>query len=132
MDVGTMTPRPFGSGVASAAAAAAEFSAGGWAWRTRPRATPGKPVRIGASNPSVCAAASAVPTEHHHGVRFRPLGLPGKGYGWDLEARIEKVIYACRFMTFLAIAGSLAGSVLCFLKVLDSSAHRVHLFGLPI
>jgi uncharacterized membrane protein YqhA len=33
-----------------------------------------------------------------------------------LEARIEKFIYSCRFMTFLAIGGSLLGSVPCFLK----------------
>jgi hypothetical protein len=42
-------------------------------------------------------------------------------FGSDLEAGIEKAIYACRFMAFLAIAGSLAGSVLCFLKVLPLS-----------
>ncbi|XP_019701886.1 uncharacterized protein [Elaeis guineensis] len=33
-----------------------------------------------------------------------------------LEEEIEKVIYRCRFMTFLGIAGSLMGSILCFLK----------------
>ncbi|XP_078173224.1 uncharacterized protein LOC144567058 [Carex rostrata] len=32
------------------------------------------------------------------------------------EAMIEKVIYGCRFMTFLGITGSLMGSVICFLK----------------
>lgn len=107
-------------GVTSAAAAEVSAGAGyrGWAWRPRPRQ--GQRVRLGASSPHA-AAASAVhtrDTERRHGEPFhRPLLLPGgKGYGSDLEARIEKAIYACRFMTFLAIAGSLAGSVLCFLK----------------
>ncbi|KAE8773888.1 hypothetical protein D1007_53813 [Hordeum vulgare] len=115
-----MRPRPFGSGVASAAAAEASVGAGcrgGWAWRPRPRARPGQRVRVrGTPSPHAAAAASAVHAEPHHGVRFRPFGLPREGFGSDLEAGIEKVIYACRFMAFLAIAGSLAGSVLCFLK----------------
>ncbi|CAN6486994.1 unnamed protein product [Victoria cruziana] len=42
----------------------------------------------------------------------------------DLEESIEKAIYRCRFLTFFAVLGSLAGSVLCFIKgcnyVLDS------------
>jgi hypothetical protein len=60
-----------------------------------------------------------VRTEPREGVRFRPFGLPQRAvFGSYLEAGIEKAIYACRFMAFLAIAGSLAGSVLCFLKVL--------------
>ncbi|KAG0616942.1 hypothetical protein M758_5G153800 [Ceratodon purpureus] len=33
-----------------------------------------------------------------------------------LEALIERVIFNCRFLTLMAVAGSLAGSVLCFLK----------------
>ncbi|CAE6187524.1 unnamed protein product [Arabidopsis arenosa] len=33
-----------------------------------------------------------------------------------LEEGIEKVIYSCRFMTFLGTLGSLLGSVLCFIK----------------
>uniref|UniRef100_A0ACD5ZBE4 Uncharacterized protein n=2 Tax=Avena sativa TaxID=4498 RepID=A0ACD5ZBE4_AVESA len=112
-----MRPRPFGSGVASAAPAEVSAGAGyrGWAWRQRPRARP-RGVRVrGASSPA--AAASAVHTEPHHAARFRPFGLPARaGFGSDLEAGIEKAIYACRFMAFLAIAGSLAGSVICFLK----------------
>ncbi|VAI78730.1 unnamed protein product [Triticum turgidum subsp. durum] len=117
-----MRPRPFGSGVASAAAAEASVGAGcrgGWAWRPRPRARPGQRVRVrGEPGPhaAAAAAASAVHAEPDHGVRSRPFGLPRAGFGSDLEAGIEKVIYACRFMAFLGIAGSLAGSVLCFLK----------------
>lgn len=34
----------------------------------------------------------------------------------SLEEGIEKAIYGCRFMTFLAVCGSLLGSLLCFLK----------------
>lgn len=33
-----------------------------------------------------------------------------------LEESIEKAIYRCRFMTMLAVIGSLMGSILCFLK----------------
>ncbi|XVF13784.1 hypothetical protein REPUB_Repub08aG0237400 [Reevesia pubescens] len=33
-----------------------------------------------------------------------------------IEEDIEKVIYRCRFMTLLAVFGSLTGSVLCFIK----------------
>ncbi|KAK8626324.1 hypothetical protein V6N13_133975 [Hibiscus sabdariffa] len=33
-----------------------------------------------------------------------------------IEERIEKVIYRCRFMTLLAVLGSLTGSLLCFIK----------------
>uniref|UniRef100_A0A453SM24 Uncharacterized protein n=1 Tax=Aegilops tauschii subsp. strangulata TaxID=200361 RepID=A0A453SM24_AEGTS len=133
-----MRPRPFGSGVASAAAAEVSVGAGcrgGWAWRPRPRARPGQRVRVrGEPAPHAAAAASAVHAEPHHGERFRPFGLPRAGFGSDLEAGIEKVIYACRFMAFLGIAGSLAGSVLCFLKVLsllNSSARQVHLRASP-
>ncbi|MED6171365.1 hypothetical protein PIB30_040067 [Stylosanthes scabra] len=34
----------------------------------------------------------------------------------DLEARIEKVIYRCRFFASLGVFGSLIGSFLCFIK----------------
>ncbi|MED6142924.1 hypothetical protein PIB30_002216 [Stylosanthes scabra] len=34
----------------------------------------------------------------------------------DLEARIEKVIYRCRFLASLGVFGSLIGSFLCFIK----------------
>lgn len=33
-----------------------------------------------------------------------------------VEEDIEKVIYRCRFMTFLGVFGSLLGSILCFIK----------------
>ncbi|OMO93726.1 hypothetical protein COLO4_16739 [Corchorus olitorius] len=33
-----------------------------------------------------------------------------------LEETIEKVIYRCRFLTLLAVFGSLTGSILCFIK----------------
>ncbi|CAL9758837.1 unnamed protein product [Musa acuminata subsp. burmannicoides] len=42
----------------------------------------------------------------------------------DVEEKIEKVIYRCRFFAFLPVAGSLMGSIICFLKgctyVIDS------------
>lgn len=34
----------------------------------------------------------------------------------NLEENIEKVIYRCRFLTILAVWGSLVGSLLCFIK----------------
>ncbi|URE39020.1 Uncharacterized protein family, UPF0114 [Musa troglodytarum] len=34
----------------------------------------------------------------------------------DVEEKIEKVIYRCRFFAFLPVAGSLMGSIICFLK----------------
>ncbi|KAL6180870.1 hypothetical protein ACLB2K_047529 [Fragaria x ananassa] len=33
-----------------------------------------------------------------------------------IEADLEKVIYGCRFMTFMAVLGSLIGSLLCYIK----------------
>ena len=95
----------------------------GWAWRPRPRG-----ARLAGVSPkcshAAAAAEGAVHSEHHHrrrgvrGVLFRPVGFPRTEDAWKLEERIEKVIFACRFMTFLGIGGLLAGSIPCFLKVL--------------
>ncbi|KAF8033452.1 hypothetical protein BT93_D2152 [Corymbia citriodora subsp. variegata] len=41
-------------------------------------------------------------------------GSPDKSEAW--EENIERVIYQCRFMTFLGVSGSLVGSFLCFVK----------------
>ena len=115
-----MKPRPLvvaaGEGLVGAGGA-------GWAWRPRPRARlPGVSPKC---SHSAAAAEGAVQSEHHRrrgggvrGVLFRPAGLPRTENDWKLEERIEKVIYACRFMTFLGIGGLLAGSIPCFLKVL--------------
>lgn len=117
-----MKPRPNGFGAAAAAEVLVGGGCGGWAWRPRPRpatavSTAAMAVR-GPGTTQAAAAASAVHSERHrggvHGLQLPPLRLQ---FTADLEARIEKVIYACRFMTFLAIAGSLIGSVPCFLKV---------------
>ncbi|TVU07630.1 hypothetical protein EJB05_40994, partial [Eragrostis curvula] len=92
---------------------------GGSAWRPRARA---RWAAVSPKCPHAAAAATgAVHSEHHHhhrvsGVLFRQDGLPGTEYWSELEARIEKFIYACRFMTFLAIGGLLLGSVPCFFK----------------
>ncbi|CAL9149652.1 uncharacterized protein LOC135617465 [Musa acuminata AAA Group] len=57
------------------------------------------------------------------GLRRDPV-LDSSGDANDMEEKIEKVIYRCRFFAFLAVAGSLMGSVICFLKgctyVIDS------------
>ncbi|XP_057758581.1 uncharacterized protein LOC130979216 isoform X1 [Arachis stenosperma] len=34
----------------------------------------------------------------------------------DLEARVEKIIYRCRFLAIFGVFGSLIGSFLCFIK----------------
>ncbi|MBA0795103.1 hypothetical protein Gohar_019373 [Gossypium harknessii] len=45
------------------------------------------------------------------------LDTPGSSNKLEaMEERIEKVIYRCRFMTLLAVFGSLTGSFLCFIK----------------
>ncbi|KAK3134537.1 hypothetical protein QOZ80_6AG0550460 [Eleusine coracana subsp. coracana] len=110
------TPTAMPSGCRSAAAC------GGWASRPRPRARPAA-VSPRCSHAAPAAAAGAVHTEseHHHGrtvreVLFQPVRPPGMEYGSEFEERVEKFIYACRFMTFLAIGGSLLGSIPCFLK----------------
>ena len=116
-----MKPRPLDYGCGPAAAAAAGCA--GWAWRPRPRGggrSPGVSPKC-SNSPNSAAAAGAVHSEHHRRgdsvVLLRPVELPGTGYGSEVEARIERVIFACRFMTFLGIGGLLLGSVPCFLKV---------------
>jgi hypothetical protein len=42
----------------------------------------------------------------------------GTKFGAELEERMEKVVYACRFVTFLAIGVLLVGCITCFLTVL--------------
>lgn len=48
------------------------------------------------------------------GTVSSPVTLPEEPL--SVEERIEMVIFNCRFLTLLAVVGSLAGSVLCFLK----------------
>uniref|UniRef100_A0A0D9WU10 Uncharacterized protein n=1 Tax=Leersia perrieri TaxID=77586 RepID=A0A0D9WU10_9ORYZ len=128
-----MKPRPSGIRAAAAAAAAAgEGLVGGRRrvfgeititasprWRPRPRPAAAAAMSARGSGTHAVAVHSE---EHHrgvHGLRFPPqlgMGMGMKQFAAELEARIEKVIYACRFMTFLAIVGSLVGSVPCFLK----------------
>lgn len=45
---------------------------------------------------------------------FHHSPYPGKSQ--RLEENLEKVIYNCRFLTLLAVSGSLIGSFLCFIK----------------
>ncbi|XP_022752249.1 uncharacterized protein LOC111300959 isoform X2 [Durio zibethinus] len=60
---------------------------------------------------------------------LRPVIKPRR---WKLHVQmfIEKVIIDCRFFTIFAVAGSLLGSVLCFIEgcvlILESSLHYFH------
>ncbi|WVZ78572.1 hypothetical protein U9M48_026263 [Paspalum notatum var. saurae] len=114
-----MKPRPLGSVAAAAAEGLVGAGHAGWAWRPRPR---GVSPKCSHSSPS--SSAAAVHLERRRGGTnrgpFRQRGLHLTEYGSELEARVEKVIYACRFITFLGIGGLLLGSVPCFLKVLAS------------
>ncbi|KAG6505665.1 UPF0114 protein in repA1-repA2 intergenic region-like [Zingiber officinale] len=69
-----------------------------------------------------CSDIAPVP-EARPSLRRTPL-LASRGGIDDVEEKIEKVIYKCRFFAFLAVAGSLMGSVICFIKgctyVIDS------------
>ncbi|XP_042464324.1 uncharacterized protein LOC122047242 isoform X1 [Zingiber officinale] len=69
-----------------------------------------------------CSAIAPAPDARPGLRRTPPLALLG-GID-DVEEKIEKVIYKCRFFAFLAVAGSLMGSIICFLKgctcVIDS------------
>lgn len=65
-----------------------------WSWSYR------SPGRLASASTSTSAAVTSNSTN-----RFEAL-----------EEGIEKVIYSCRFMTFLGTLGSLLGSVLCFIK----------------
>ncbi|CAD6338362.1 unnamed protein product [Miscanthus lutarioriparius] len=125
-----MKPTPLDYNCGPAAAAAAGCA--GWAWRPRPRPRGGgrapgvSPKCSHSASSSSSAAAGVVPSEHRRReVLYRPVEQPGTGYGSELEARIEKVIFACRFMTFLGIGGLLLGSVPCFLK---GSVHVMNAF----
>lgn len=127
-----MKPRPAGCKAAAKGSGLVGAACGGWARRPRPRA------RSAALSPKCSAAAPAgtVHSESEHrrrrvpGVLLRPVRLPGTEYGSELERRVEKFIYACRFMTFLAIGGSLVGSIPCFLKV-PALLHSLILTGIP-
>ncbi|XP_074561109.1 uncharacterized protein LOC141817334 [Curcuma longa] len=69
-----------------------------------------------------CSAIAPAPDARRGLRRTPPLALLG-GID-DVEEKIEKVIYRCRFFAFLAVAGSLMGSIICFLRgctyVIDS------------
>ncbi|PKI57271.1 hypothetical protein CRG98_022368 [Punica granatum] len=41
-----------------------------------------------------------------------------------LETEIEKIIYGFRFMTFLGVIGSLVGSFLCFIKMVNGKEKK--------
>ncbi|XP_074564386.1 uncharacterized protein LOC141820920 [Curcuma longa] len=62
-----------------------------------------------------CSDIAPVPEARPSLRRTPPLASPGGIY--DVEEKIEKVIYKCRFFAFLAVAGSLMGSIICFIKV---------------
>lgn len=75
-----------------------------------------KPRRTNALSSSSSAVSTSSDTSSmgSGGTVSPPLILPEEPL--TLEERIEMVIFNCRFFTLMAVVGSLAGSVLCFLK----------------
>lgn len=75
-----------------------------------------KPRRANALSSSSSAVSSSSDSSSmgSAGTVSPPLILPEEPL--TLEERIEMVIFNCRFFTLMAVVGSLAGSVLCFLK----------------
>nr|GEU76836.1 uncharacterized protein [Tanacetum cinerariifolium] len=88
----------------------------GWVYgRARPSGLR-LPVACLATHDTQMAAASPanISDVGSSGVLHESLLTGGKSLWW--EETLEKVIYNCRFMTLLAVMGSLIGSVLCFIK----------------
>eukprot|EP00249_Psilotum_nudum_P004534 c18049_g1_i1 orf=440-1387(-) len=85
-----------------------------------------------------CAHDSALPpqTNPYASASVTTATLPasgskqGDGRSNRVEERIEGMIYNCRFLTLMAVGGSLAGSLLCFFKgcsfVVDSFVEYFH------
>lgn len=75
-----------------------------------------KPRKVKAlsSSSSAVSTSSETSSMGSGGAVSPPVILPEEPLSW--EGRIEMVIFNCRFLTLLAVVGSLAGSVLCFLK----------------
>lgn len=75
-----------------------------------------KPRRANAlSSSSPAVPSSSETSSMGSGVTVSPpMILPVEPL--SLEERLEMVIFNCRFFTLMAVAGSLLGSVLCFLK----------------
>ncbi|CAL9127631.1 unnamed protein product, partial [Musa acuminata var. zebrina] len=91
-----------------------------------PRLASFAPVKAssGAAETTSVSYSTIVPGSAAKPGLRRDAVLDSSGDANDMEEKIEKVIYRCRFFTFLAVAGSLMGSVICFLKgctyVIDS------------
>ncbi|KAL5196638.1 hypothetical protein ABZP36_000150 [Zizania latifolia] len=95
---------------------------GGAAAPLLPRRRPSRPVAVAS-----CAAADAVlqgATDGSEAAKARGYGLVGGPNGaippttksTSVETIVERVIFDFRFLALLAVAGSLAGSLLCFLN----------------
>ncbi|KAK8915906.1 hypothetical protein KSP39_PZI022549 [Platanthera zijinensis] len=81
--------------------------------RRRPFASP--PTIVGATSHKSASSATASPPSVSSALQS---DAGGSDFAISLlwEERIEKVIYSCRFLTFLGVFGSLMGSVICYLK----------------
>ncbi|XP_021744782.1 uncharacterized protein LOC110710754 [Chenopodium quinoa] len=84
-------------------------------------------LRVYTLNPISCSSSNKVspPSARTSSSSSTSLLVSGvgptrfKGHSWNsevMEENLEKVIYRCRFVTFLGVFGSLIGSVLCFIK----------------
>ncbi|XP_021753955.1 uncharacterized protein LOC110719350 [Chenopodium quinoa] len=84
-------------------------------------------LRVYTLNPISCSSSNKVspPSARTSSSSSTSLVVSGvgptrfKGHSWNseiMEEFLEKVIYRCRFVTFLGVFGSLIGSILCFIK----------------
>lgn len=78
-------------------------------------------LNVDAKTPLTSSSYSSREFMSHDGVTCSSVSASTHGprlplLAEELEEAIEKAIFNCRFLTLIAVAGSLAGSVLCFLK----------------
>ncbi|CAL5085157.1 unnamed protein product [Urochloa decumbens] len=104
-----------------------------------PRRRPARPRLVAVASASASSASSAASGEAAVASRARDNNGVAGGSGTNgavsptakataIETTVERVIFDFRFLALLAIAGSLAGSVLCFLNgcVFIKEAYQVY------
>ncbi|KAJ1292177.1 hypothetical protein BS78_02G372300 [Paspalum vaginatum] len=100
-----------------------------------PRRRPSRLVAVASATSSTPPAGAAVASHGHVGDEI--VGGPNGSVGAPaakstaIETTVERVIFDFRFLALLAVAGALAGSVLCFLNgcVFIKEAYQVYWTG---